>query len=182
MRGRVLTLVVIMAWSAIASGAESPALSEYQIKAAFLYNFAKFVEWPAGALSERSPTLTFCVLGEDPFGADLDQTIAGKTINGKSLVTRRLKPLQEAEGCHILFISASERRRLPQIFEALQGLSLLTVGESERFARLGGIINFTLEQNKIRFEINVDAAERTGLKLSAKLLKLATIVRDRDSN
>lgn len=181
----IRTLLRVMAFlsiCAIAQAAEPPALSEYQLKAAFLYNFAKFVEWPSRALPESSPSLTLCVLGEDPFGSDLDQTIEGKTINGKVLVSRRFKGIQGLEVCQILFISASERRRMGQILEALKDLSLLTISETDRFAKLGGVINFTMEQNKIRFEINVDAAERKGLKISSKLLKLAKVIRDGDAN
>ncbi|MGH8058533.1 MAG: YfiR family protein [Candidatus Entotheonellia bacterium] len=179
---KLLGVMALLSLWAIVHAAELPAPSEYQIKAAFLYNFAKFVEWPSRALPESSASITLCVLGEDPFGADLDRTIEGKTINGRAPVTRRLKTLQGVDVCQILFISASERRRMGQILEALKDKSLLTIGETEPFARLGGVINFTMEQDKVRFEINVDAAERKGLKISSKLLKLAKVIRDRDAH
>ena len=178
----VYLLSSILSVCAIAYAAELPAPSEYQIKAAFLYNFAKFVEWPSQALPESSASITLCVLGEDPFGSDLDRTIESKTINSRVLVSRRLNTLHGVDVCQILFISASERRRMGQILEALKDQSLLTIGETEPFARLGGVINFTMEQDRVRFEINVDAAERKGLKISSKLLRLAKVIRDSDAN
>lgn len=160
-----------------ASGEDAPS-REYQIKAAFLYNFAKFVGWPAHAFKEARSTMTLCVLGSDPFGAALDQAIAGKTVAGRKMVVARFEGLPHLDVCHILFISPSERDRLAQILDTLTGSSVLTVGDTERFAHQGGMINFYVDENKVRFEINERAAERAGLKISSKLLKLATIVPD----
>jgi hypothetical protein len=161
--------------AAVASAAAVLA-SEYEVKAALLYNFAKFVEWPSTALPEASSTMELCILGEDPFGTILDQTLQGKIVNGRTLLINRYRELKGLDSCQILFISVSERQRLPQILATLNHLSVLTVSEMERFAQSGGMINFTVAENKVQFEINVGAAERAGLKISSKVLKLARIV------
>jgi len=150
---------------------------EYHLKAAFLYNFAKFVDWPPGALGDPGEPMILGILGKDPFGPTLEQTIRNKTVQGRPLVIRRSDNFQELKHCHILFISASERRRLPPVLRDLGKAAVLTVGEAEHFTQLGGIINFTVEQSKIRFEISVDNAERSGLRISSQLLRLARIVR-----
>jgi hypothetical protein len=152
--------------------------SEYEVKAAFLYNFAKFVEWPADTHSNPSAPIRLCVLGEDPFGRILDRAVQDKSINGHELTILRSRQAQELRACHILFISASEKKHLPEIFAALQGSSVLSVGDTEQFAELGGTIQFTLQDNRVRFTINLDAAERARLKISSKLLSLARVVHD----
>ena len=154
------------------------APTEYQVKAAFLYNFARFVEWPPRAFSSATAPLGVCVLGEDPFGDALDRAVLGKSLSDRTLMVRRGKKLQELGGCEILFISASERGRLPEIFDDLRTAPVLTVGESENFAARGGGVQFTLEDNHVHFIINVDATERAGLKLSSKLLSLAHVVHE----
>ncbi|MFQ5656776.1 MAG: YfiR family protein [Candidatus Methylomirabilales bacterium] len=179
---KVSRLIVMIAAIAGASGAanvhaQSASLREYQIKAAFLYNFVKFVEWPAEALPPPSVTMNVCVLGDDPFGVALD-SIEGKTVKGRILEVKRFKTVQALEPCHVLFISSSEKKRLARIVETLKGSSVLTVGEMDRFAERGGIINLIITKNRVRFEINEGAAERAGLKISSKLLKLAEVVRD----
>lgn len=147
--------------------------NEYQVKAAFLYNFAKFVDWPAEAFAGSSAPLVIGVIGDDPFGGSLDQAINGKTINGRPLVVRRLKWSQDLRSCHIIFISSSERQRLPQVIHSLRGASVLTVGDMGQFNQQGGIINFILEANKVRFEINSRGADQARLRISSKLLSLA---------
>jgi len=150
--------------------------SEYQVKAAFLYNFGRFVEWPP---QPRPPSaFTICVLGQDPFGPVLDELIKGKTIQDLKVVVRRLERVEDAGDCRILFISSSEDVRLAHILATLHGRSVLTVGEAERFAHRGGMINFRLEGAKVRFEINPDAAGQAGLTISSQLLKLARIVHE----
>ncbi len=176
---KLSSLTAVIAASAVVSAQEIPPPTEYQIKAAFLYNFAKFVEWPATALRGQGAPIIVAVLGEDPFGADLEQILDGKTAGGRQLVIRRFKGVRDLGLCHILFVSSSERERLREILRALQNSTVLTVGETEGFAGLGGIINFILEENRVRFEINIDAADRARLKISSKLLKLARIIRDR---
>jgi hypothetical protein len=157
---------------------QAEPLSEYRVKAVFLYNFAKFVEWtPARSTATHEPII-LGVVGDDPFGEVLEQTIKGKTVNGRELVVKRFPHPSEARACQVLFISSSEKKRLRSIFESLRGASVLTVGETEGFAQLGGIVNFVLEDNRVHFEVNVDAAERAKLKISSKLLSLARIVKD----
>ena len=151
--------------------AQSPEVREYQIKAAFIYNFIKFVDWPRDALPEGSETINICVLRDDPF-ADALESIKGKTVK-----SRRIEPGRELETCQVVFIGSSEEKRLPRVIESLHGLNVLTVGEMDRFAELGGIINFFVQNNRVRFEINVNSAERAGLKLSSQLLSLAKVVR-----
>lgn len=152
---------------------ESPP-SEYRLKAAFLFNFAKFVEWPPEAFAEKTSPFIIGVLGQNPFGNELEQTIRGKTVNDRSLQVKEFHSVTEATNCHILFISTSEKQRLPEIFKGLRGASVLTVGETDRFTEAGGMINFVAEGNKTRFQINDAAAKGAGLKISSKLLSLAS--------
>ena len=147
--------------------------NEYQVKAAFLYNFAKFVDWPAEAFGGSNGTLIIGVVGDDPFGGALDQAINGKSIGGRSLAVRRLKWGQDLRSCHILYISSSERKHLSQIIQSLRGASVLTVGDMGQFNQQGGIINFILEASKVRFEINSRGADQARLRISSKLLALA---------
>ena len=156
----------------VARGEESPP-SEYQLKAAFLFNFAKFAEWPSEAFTNATSPIVIGVLGTNRFVSDLEQTVRNKTINNRLLLVREIQSPTEATNCHILFISASEKR-LPEIFAALRGASVLTVGdETEGFIEAGGMINLVVYEKKIRFQINNDAARNARLKISSKLLSLA---------
>ncbi len=148
--------------------------TDYQVKAAYLYNFGRFVEWPAGGKTE---SFAICVLGQDPFGAALDATLAGETIEGSRVVARRISKSQDAAGCRILFISSSEEGQLKEILSALDRTTVLTVGEMPQFTRRGGMVQFILEGNRVRFEVNLTSAERAGLTMSSQLLKLALNVR-----
>lgn len=161
-----------------ADGGAEQAPTEYQVKAAFLFNFARFVEWPPRAFASPTSPIAVCVLGEDPFGEALNRVVAGKMLNERTLMVRRAKKLRDLSGCEILFISSSERERLPEILEELRNAPVLTVGETEGFASRGGEVQFTLEESRVHFLINVDAAERAGLKVSSKLLNLARVVHD----
>lgn len=168
----VVLMLVCLAASPASSQAAPP--SEYEVKAAFLYNFARFVEWPEAA--QADDTLKICILGKDPFG-DAFESIEGRLIRGRRLVVERhTDPGQEP--CDILFVSASERRRLAAILTALKDTPVLTVSEVDGFAARGGMVNFYLDQKKVRFEINVDAVERAGLEMSAKLLRVARVIVD----
>jgi len=151
--------------------------SEYQVKAAFLYNFPNFVEWPAEVFPDTATTLTIGILGKDSFGGAFAPFV-GEIVRGRTLVVERSTRLQELPFCHILFISVSEEKYLPQILEHFRDRSVLTVGETPGYAQAGVMINFVLQENKVRFEINVAATERVNLKLSSKLLKLARIVQE----
>ncbi len=158
--------------------AESPSYEEYTIKAAFLYNFAKFVKWPKAADSSTDGDLTICILGSDPFGTLLD-SIQGRSLKGRRVVVKRVQSGVTLEPCDILFVSSSEEGRLGEILSTLNGSNTLTVGETEGFAELGGMVNLVLEEGNVRMEINVDAAEQAGLKISARLLKISKIVTPR---
>lgn len=152
--------------------------SEYQVKAAFLFNFAKFVEWPADAFASSQAPFVICVLGEDPFGPMLDATLAGKTMGTHPVLLRRIKEHSDARRCHIVFVSSSESRNFAAVVDSVRGFAVLLVGDTDGFAAAGGSIEFTLEGNHVRFLINPDAAQRAGLMLSSKLLMLARIVHD----
>jgi hypothetical protein len=154
---------------------EQPKPSEYQVEAVYLLNFAKFVEWPAAAVPPGEP-FSICVLGQYPFGAALDRTIAGESIDGRKVVVRRFSKAQEAMSCHVLFISLSEEHRLAEILKTLEKTTILTVSNLPNFSQQGGMIQFVVEANKVRFEVNLTSAERAGLTLSSELLKVATTV------
>jgi len=149
---------------------------EYRIKAAFLYNFARFVEWPKTVSRDRAEPIVLGLLGRDPFGSLLETTIKGKSVNGRPLVVRRFANLEELKPCHLIFISSSEKRSVPEVLQLLQGQSVLTVSEVEGFLRQGGVINFIIENDTVRFDINLEAAGRAQLSVSSQLLKVARSV------
>ncbi len=155
---------------------QAQSATEYQVKAAFLFNFAKFVEWPADAFASADAPLQICVLGQDPFGHDFEQTIEDKTVNGHRLEIIHPSGVPQARACQIIFVAASEGPHLREILRDLRGASVLTVGDAAGFARMGGIINFVLDDSRVRFEINLKAAERAHLKLSARLLTVAKLI------
>ncbi len=157
---------------------ESNPSVEYQVKAAFLFNFAKFVDWPPEAFQSEKAPITFCVFRQDPFGGFLDEIIRGKTINNREVLARRVNKLPDLKACQLVFVSAREDKLLSEILNGLKGTSALVVGESEGFADRGGAVQFFLEDNKVRFAVNVDAVQRARLTVSAKLLALARIVHD----
>ena len=174
---RAAAWVVVVAGLAGGAPAEARAAPlEYQLKAGFLYNFAKFIEWPAPAFEKAQTPYRICVLGPDPFGEDLDVAVGEATLQGRRLVVQRLSDVKDAGGCHILFVSKADPRKLPALFQALANAPTLTVGEDEEFTRAGGCLRFFKLNNNIRFEINVQATERAHLKVSAKLLNLARVV------
>jgi hypothetical protein len=154
--------------------------TEYQLKAAFLFNFAKFVDWPDRSFSNPRSPFTICVIGQDPFGGAMDEYLA-KTIGGRPVQLAHFpggSALSEARHCQIAFVSASERIHFHDVIESLSGTTALLVGDADGFAASGGTIEFTLEDNHIRFAINPEAAARADLKLSSKLMALAKIVHD----
>jgi YfiR/HmsC-like len=174
---RLLLATVVLAAPGRVAGAQ-PAVSESDVKAAFLYNFTKFVEWPSASFPDARSPLKICVLGEDPFGKTLRALADGEVV-GRPLSLLRLDNLSNPAACHVLFISRSEKKRLPQILAVLDNAPVLTVGDTPEFFEQGGIINFILEESKVRFEINQEAAERVGIKISSKLLALARHVKGR---
>jgi hypothetical protein len=168
----LLSLLLLRVGSLVDAQEDSQP-SEYQIKAAFIFNFAKFVEWPAAAFAKASSPIVVGVLGENPFQDALEKTIKNKTVDEHPVIIMQYRAAADATNCHILFISNSEKARLPQILKQLKGSSVLTVGEMPGFTETGGIINFVLEGTKVRFQINNNAANSAGLKISSKLLKLS---------
>ena len=171
-------LVALMAAAALLAApgmAQSAAAAEYDAKAAFLYNFTKFVEWPEAAFYDDLSSFRLCVLGDDPFGDGL-KMIAQQEVAGRKLALWRVSAMSDPSGCQILFVSRSERQRLPQILAAVRGAPVLTVADTAGFLEKGGIVNFVLEGSRVRFEINQQAAEQSRLKISSKLLRLATRV------
>jgi hypothetical protein len=168
-----LSLLLLAVGPAFTQDSQPAQPSEYQLKAAFLYNFAKFVEWPPRAFAEDSSPVVIGIIGDNPFGENLERTVRNKFIGGHPLLVKTSVPPEEWKRCHILFVSNSENRRLREILESLHGSAVLTVGETSRFIDNGGVINFVIEGQKIRFEINRNAASEAGLKISSKLLSLA---------
>jgi len=176
-----VTLLIPLLLSSFISGTlsvygETRSLQEYEVKAAFLFNFAKFVEWPANAFTSADEPIILGILGADPFGDSL-KPLEEKTAGGRRLVIKRFVSAEALEKCHILFVSRSSAKDFPQILPTTRNWNVLTVGEVRGFTEAGGIINFVLVDKKIRFEINVDAAQQAGLKISSQLLKVAKIVR-----
>lgn len=175
-RTLAVAAVVILSLAAGSAGADGPLATEYAVKAAFLYNFAKFVEWPADAFRGPRDPMTLCVLGENPLAGEIEQTVGGKTAMGRQIVVRRFTKLAGLDECRILFVSSSEETRFAQVLAAVGGRAVLTVGEEEGFARAGGIITFVVRQNRVRFQIDRGAAARAGLNISSRLLELAEAV------
>jgi hypothetical protein len=179
----------VVLWSAIVAGAviigvptdplRASNHSEYEVKAAYLYNFGRFVEWPENAPSDRAPEFTICVLGHDPFGPALETTISGEKIDGKNVVASRISEVAEATTCRVLFISSSESKQLKDILLNLGKLSVLTVSDMPQFVQQGGMVGFVLAEERVQFEINMAAAQRAGLNLSSELLKVAAKVREK---
>jgi hypothetical protein len=177
-RGRRLACALsalLVAWEALAAapGAGTTKYSEYEVKAAFLFNFMQFVEWPSGASTNAGTPLLIGVLGEDPFGSLLEKTIQGETLHGRPLTIKRRRQIADLRDCHLIFVCRSEKARLKEILGTVRDCPTLTVSDTEPFCRNGGMIEMVNEGGKIRFEINEKAAEQCGLKISSKLLRLA---------
>jgi hypothetical protein len=175
-----VALVAIVSWVLLAVSslrAQQPKANEFQVKAAYLYNFGRFVAWPDESGADRTESFEICVLGADPFGQALDATLAGGTIGGKNVMAKRISKPQEVDSCRILFISSSEESHLKDVLAALDKTRVLTVSDIPRFSERGGMIGFVLEGNRVRFDVNLDSAQGAGLTLSSELLKVATNVR-----
>ena len=158
------------------AGAQAKAPSEYAVKAAFLYNFTKFVEWPPDALNEKDSLLQICVIGESPFGDKLESVLEGNKVGGRSVTVAYAQSVEDVLSYDVVFIAQSEESSLDKMLKKLTTRAILTVSDIDDFAERGGTIGFFVEDRKIRFKINVDAAEETGLQISSKLLRLARIV------
>ena len=177
----IVALSVSLSWApgALAQDRDSSNSSEYLIKAGFIFNFAKFVEWPPTTFAQPDSPIVIGILGTDPFGAIIDQIVQDKKIGGRGFVVKRMKwgtDLKDLKECKILFVGASERVHIDELVQIVRGLPILTVGETPGFAEHGGVIRLVLEDNRVRFEVNVDAARQAGLTISSRLLTLARII------
>jgi len=182
---RAWLVALAVAWALVAVPclrAQSLKHTDYDVKAAYLYNFGHFVEWPVNVAAAKNDSFTVCVLGQDPFGPVLDAALAGETIAGKRVAARRISTLQESGSCQILFLSSAEEARLNKIIEALNKQAVLTVSDMPQFSQRGGMIQFVLEGKRVRFEVNLAAVQHAGLTLSSELLKVATTVRRNSSS
>jgi hypothetical protein len=176
LRHAALILAALLSLAAALPGRAQAPPTEYEVKAAFLFNFSQFVDWPAAAFADHRSPLVIGVLGSDPFGATLDEIVRDETVNGRPLTVRRYQSPDQLDSCHILFIDRSQDSQLDAIVAALKGQSVLTVGDFEGFARRGGMIRFVTVGNKIRLRINLGAAQEAKLTISSKLLRPAQIV------
>jgi len=176
----LLTAITALASSLLLVQGQSPRTSEYQLKAVFLFNFAQFVDWPPSAAQDSQPPqppLLIGILGDDPFGSFLDETVRGERVGARPIQVRRYRRIADIEECNILFISRSESERVPEILSLLKNRPVLTVSDGDEFASQGGIIQFFTDKNRIRIRINLDAAEAANLTISSKLLRVAEVVR-----
>jgi len=177
---RLTTVAMVCAFLAAVLEGQQSRPTEYQVKAVYLYNFGRFVDWSANFLTAKSDSFAICVIGQDPFGRTLDATLAGERIEERKVVAKRILRPQDAATCQVLFISSSEDGRLKDILPSLDKLKVLTVSDMPHFSERGGMIQFVLEKDKIRFQVNLTNTERAGLNLSSELLKVAIAVK-RDS-
>jgi hypothetical protein len=157
--------------------AHAQITKENQLKAAFVYNFTKFIEWPATRFADETSPIVIGVLGRNPFGGELEKIVEGRTVAGRAILVKLIHTADEAPAVHLLFVPAGEESRLPAA--AWPDVAVATVGESEAFVALGGMITFIQEGDQLRFEIEIGTAERCGLKISSQLQKLAKAVRRR---
>ena len=173
----IAIFILILTMSAVATlpaRGEERKPGEYEVKAVFLYNLAKFIEWPDKS-PDSSPTLTFYILGDDPFGTNLD-AIKGKLIKGEKITVKHIDSINYLKNIGVLFISSSEKEQLEDLLKGIAGRPILTVGDTQSFAKRGVMINFYIENNKIRFEINMEAVKLAGLKINSNLLKMGKII------
>jgi len=173
----LMLLMAVVVLGPMPARAQAEQAREYQIKAAFIYNFFKFIDWPETPLSDTPDTISICILGKDPFG-DIFAPIEGKTVKNKKLAIKRVSSPGEIGSCQILFVCPSEQERLGPILASTCGKSILTVSDIKDFARQGGMVGFFSAENTVGFAINLKATERSGLKMSSKLLEMATVIAD----
>jgi hypothetical protein len=176
----VLALFGVLPVGGRSAAAQALPSREYQVKAAFLFNFAQFVNWPPTAFSEESAPLAICVLGNDPFGSFLDDMVRGEQVNSRRLTVKRFRTPADVKACQVLFVSRSESGNLEKTLASLKGTEALTVSDADRFAARGGMIQLVTDNGKVRLMINVDAARASSLIISSKLLRSAEIVASRE--
>lgn len=168
----IFGLILAAPGGCLSARAQEGEASEPRLKAAFLYKFGNFIEWPTNAFNSPTAPMIIGVAGSGPFRSELERTVQNKAIDGHPLLVKEIKNISDLKNCHILFIGSSEKR-LAELLKAVRGTSVLTVGETDGFIAAGGMINFLVEENKIRFEVNNTTAQQAGLKISSKLLMLA---------
>lgn len=176
--GPLASLLLMAILPLPASAAPAPT-GAAEVKSVFLLNFTKFIEWPPDSFPNPRSPLVIAVLGADPFGDALDQAVAGETVDGRPIEIKRFRTLGDLAPCHILFISASQEERVPDILRRLRRSGTLTVADMDGFAARGGAVQFRAEGGRMRFEISREAVEQAGLKMSARLLNLASAVHPR---
>jgi len=180
---RILLVLVSSCWLlSTKAGAEQETPTEIYLKSAFLYKFTHFADWPSETLGKAGDPFAMCVLGRDELTDVLEHVVDGRTARDRPLVVRRIKSVDEVQGCHLLFIGWSQLEKIEQTLGALGRRPTLTVGDVKGFAHRGGMINLTKQGRRLGFEINRRAAERTGIHLSSQLLKLANLVGDDGKN
>jgi hypothetical protein len=173
-----MAIVILPSLGFEAQAQDSSVSSEYLIKAGFIYNFANLVQWPSNAFAQPDSPIVIGILGEDPFGTILDRVLESKKVNGRVFLVKRLKSVLDLKECHIVFVSSSELTHLAEAIRSVKGMPILTIGEIPGFAKRGGVINLVLEDNKVHFEVNVEAAKEADLTISSRLLALARIVQE----
>jgi hypothetical protein len=170
------TLILLLGSGLFFLSAQKPPAREYQLKAAFLFNFSQFAEWPGHTFSGSNAPIVIGILGEDPFGNYIDEIVKGEEVQGRPLIIQRYHSIEEIKTCHILFIRPHKTIKQESILSGLKGRSILLVGEDSDFIKEGGMIRFSMVDNKIHFQINPEAAKGVGITISSKLLRLAEIV------
>jgi hypothetical protein len=175
--GRVALAACGLLWfGGLTVPAQTKSPNEYQVKAVFLFNFAQFVEWPAGAFAGAKTPIVIGVLGQNPFGSYLEDTVRGETVEDRPLEVQQYRRVEDIKNCHILFISRSEVPRLKEILLALKHRSILIVGDDDDFVERGGMIRLATARNRVRLIINADAAMAAMLTISSQLLRSADLV------
>ena len=175
-------ICAVLASPCPAQTADSGDSSEYLIKAGFIYNFANLMQWPGNTFPGPDSPIVIGILGTDSSGGILDEVLAGKKVNGRPFAVKHLKRGADLKGCNIVFVSASETAHLDEILHLIKNMPILTIGETPSFAQRGGIINFIVVDDKIRFEVNVEAAKQADISISSRLLALARIVPQADGS
>jgi hypothetical protein len=171
----LLILLLMLVAGATGLAADPQTLTEYQIKAGFFFNFTRFVEWPENAFATPTSPIVACVVGDTPMTDLLSDVVAGKVVNGRAVSINRLKPTDDLHRCHLVFISAAAERHTAEILAGVKKTNTLTVGESAGFPKAGGMINFSIENNNVKLEMNLDAATHAGLKVNSKLIAVSRL-------
>jgi hypothetical protein len=167
---------IVAVWLAVSASAQPNRVSDREVKAIFLFNFAQFVDWPPSAFEGPLAPIVIGVIGDDPFDGTLDELVKGEVVKNRSLIVTRFKNVDQLSACHILFVSASETQRYERILTTMRGRPTLTVGETDGFATRGGMVRFVTERNRVGLQVNVKAARSAGLTISSNLLRPARIV------